>query len=209
MKTALTTSPGTPLAGDTLTALVAYALVMAVMPGSNRLLLLSADPGFSRRLTGWHLLGRLWGIYLMICLAGVVLGALFVATPGLQAILRYAAGFYMLWLAIRLWRAAALPIMPGFQPVRFGQAVLFQLGNTGAWLVATAVIIGFVPAGERYLERVLTTALVFCLATLPGIALWITRGARLHAWMRSPSNLRRLKRGMTLITAASALLFWI
>lgn len=208
MSAVLTTSLGTPLAGDTLMALVAYALVVTVIPGSNNLRLLSARLDIGLRRSGWQLLGMLWGTYLMICLVGVVLGALFVAAPSVQAVLRYVAGFYMLWLASRFWRADALPVVPGLQPVRFGEAVLFQLGNPRAWLVATAVIVGFVPAGERYLERMLATALVFCLAALPGIALWAMRGARLHAWMRTPSYLRRLQRGMAAITAAAAFLFW-
>ena len=208
MKATLTASLGTLLAGDTLTALAAYALVVTVMPGLNNLRLLSSGPNFGLRRTGWHLLGMLWGTYLMICLVGVVLGALFMAAPGVQAILRYAAGFYMLWLASRFWRADAFPVVPGLQPVRFGEAVLFQLGNPKAWLVATAVIVGFVPADERYLERMLATALVFCLTALPGIVLWSMHRARLQAWMHTPSHLRRLQHGMAAITTAAAFLFW-
>ena len=206
MRAALTASLATPFAADTLTALVAYALVTTLTPGSNTLPLSGSNSGLRR--TGGHLLGLLWGSYLMICLAGVVLGARFVAAPGVQAVLRVATGVYMLWLASRIWRAAALPVVTGLPPVRFGEAVLRQLGNPGAWFVATAVVVGFVPAGERYLERMLATALVFCLATLPGIVLWAMRGARLYAWMRSPSHLRRLQRGMAAITAAAAFLFW-
>lgn len=208
MSAALTMSLGTPLVGDTLTALVAYALVVTVIPGSNNLCLLSAGLDFGLRRSGWHLLGILWGTYLVIYFVGMVLGALFVAAPGVQAVLRYAAGFYMLWLASRFWRTDALPVVPGLQPVRFGEAVLLQLGNPRAWLVATAVIVGFVPAGERYLERMLSTALVFCLAALPGTALWAMRGARLHAWMHTPSHLRRLQLGTAATTAAAAFLFW-
>lgn len=209
MSAALTMYLGTSLPGETLMALVAYTVLVTVIPGLSNLRLLSDRLDFSLRRSGWQLLGMLWGAYLMICLVGVVLGALFMTAPSVQAILRYAAGFYMLWLASRYWRTDALPIVPGLQPVRFGEAVLFQLGNPRAWLVATAVIVGFVPAGERYLERMLATALVFCLAALPGIALWTMRGAGLHAWMRTQSHLRRPQRGMAAITAAAAVLFWI
>lgn len=209
MSAALTTYLGTPLAGGTLTALVAYTLVVTVIPGFNNLRLLSNRFDFGLLRSGLQLLGMLWGDYLVICLVGVVLGALFMVAPGVQTLLRYAAGFYMLWLASRFWRADALPRVPGSQPVRFGEAVLFQLGNPRSWLVAAAVIVGFVPTGERYLERMLVTALVFCLAALPGIALWTMRGAGLNAWMRTQSHLRHPQRGMAAITAAAGVLFWI
>lgn len=208
MKSAQTPSLGMPLAGDILPVLVACVLT----PGQDRLLLSSSGLNFGLRRSAWHLLGLLWGGYLTICLAAVGLGALFIAVPGLQILLRVAAGFCMLWLGYRLWHAPApqaAPTVRALRPLRFGEAVLLQLGNTRSWLVAAALIVGFVPAGERYLEQMLATALVFCLATAPGLVLWTTHGAALQARMRTPSQLRRLQRGMAMITAAAAWLFWL
>ncbi|MEW6120134.1 MAG: LysE family translocator [Pseudomonadota bacterium] len=209
MKPSLTASLGAPLAGDTLLALAAYALATTLAPGPNTLLLLSSGLNYGLRRTGWHLLGILWGTYLAICLAGVGLGALFLAAPGMQTVLRVAAGFYMLWLAYRFWQAAAPQAVQAPRPLRFGEAVLFQLGNPKVWLMAAAAIAGFVPAGAHYLERMLAAALVFCLAAAPGIVLWAAGGTALQARMRTPSHLRRLRRGMALITAAAAGLFWM
>lgn len=203
MKAAPTPLLEVPLAGGSLLALVVYAVAMAFTPGQNTLHLLSPG-GRSGLIRGaGHLLGTLWGIYLMICLAGVLLGALFLAAPGVQGVLRVAAGFYMLWLAIRLWRNAAPPVVQVLRPRRFGEAVLVQLGNAKAWGLAVAVIAGFVPAGGQYLERMLTAALVFCLASLPGLVLWATHGDTMQRAMHS-----RLRRGLATITAATALLFW-
>ncbi|MCD6707385.1 MAG: LysE family transporter [Thiobacillus sp.] len=207
MKTTLTTSLDAPLASGSLVALVAYTVAMSVTPGPNTLLVLSSSMKFGLYRSGWHLLGILWGIYLMICLAGVILGGLYAAAPGVQAVLRYAAGFYMLWLAARLWRDGAPPVVQVLRPLRFGEAVLLQLGSPNGWLLAIAMIAGFVPAGGQYLERMLTAALVFCLASIPGLVLWATRGAMLQSGMHNRSS-QRLRRCMAAITAATALLFW-
>ncbi|MFZ5575582.1 MAG: LysE family translocator [Pseudomonadota bacterium] len=206
MSGALTMLPEAPFAPGSLTVLIVYAVAVSVTPGQNTLHVLSSCKTFGFIRNVEHLLGTLWGTYLTICLVGVVLGGLFAAAPGVQDVIRVSAGFYMLWLAWRLWRNGVPPAVQALRPLRFGEAVLRQLGNSQGWLLAVAVIAGFVPAGDLYLERLLAVALVFCLVMLPALALWATCGTMLHSGMRFRP---RLRRGIATVTAAMALLFWI
>ncbi len=207
-RSSLRSSLSSELAGGSLVALVVYAVAISVTPGPNTLLVLSPNMKFGLYRNGWHLLGLLWSTYLMICLAGVVVGGLYAAAPGAQAVLQYAAGFYMLWLAVRLWRDGAPFVVQALRPLRFGEAVLRQLGNPKGWLLAIAIIAGFVPAGEQYLERMLTTALLLCLVSIPGLVLWATRGAMLQNGIHNRLS-QQLRRTAAAIMAAVALLFWI
>lgn len=204
MNAAQTATQVTLFSADTLVALAAFALVVTLVPRSNNL---PAGPNAGLRRAGGHLLGRLWGTYLMICLAGVVLGGLFLAAPDVQPVLRVAAGVYMLWLASRLWHENAPLAVQASQPRRFGEAVLRQLGDSGAWGIAAAVVVGFVPAGEHYPERLLTAALVFSLASLPGLVLRTVRSAGPQDAACARTR-RSLQRGMAAALAVSALVFW-
>ncbi|MFN3716376.1 MAG: LysE family translocator [Thiobacillus sp.] len=206
MRAALTMLPDAALAGGPLLALAAYAVAVSVAAGPHTWATLPSGirPGLHR--CGGHLLGLMWGTYLVICLVGVVLGGLFMAAPGAQAVLRVAAGFVLLWVARRLWRNGVPPVVQPRRTPRFGEAVLFQLGNPLAWLVAAGVIVGFVPAGALYLERMLAMALLFCLAALPGVALWALAAGALQRRMRGSP---RLRRGMALIAASASVLFWV
>lgn len=194
---------------ESLLALIAFSFVISVTPGPNNLLLLSSGLYFGLRRTGWHMLGILWGTYLMICLVGVGLGALLAAVPAVQITLKLAGSIYMLCLARQFWRAGASQAGHVLRPIRFGEAVLYQLANPKVWLIATTVIAGFVPAGGQYLESVLATALVFCLTALPGIGIWAASGATLLAWIKDPAGVRRINRGMAVLTAAAAPLLWL
>lgn len=199
--------PDAPLAWGVLAAVVAYGVAMSLTPGPITQRMLPPGTHAGVFLTGLQLLGTLWGLYLMICLAGVVLGALFIAAPGAQTSLRVVAGLCLLWLASLRWHTDPAQAIAAPRPRRFGEAVLQQLGNPTGWLAAAGVVIGFVPAGAHYPERLLTTAFVFCLAILPGIVLRIT-GGDTSATMRSLPR-PQLDRGMALLTLATAALFWV
>ena len=205
MKATLTTLPDAPFAGGSLIALVIYAVAMSITPGQHALHILSSGKTFGFIHRVGYLLGMLWGTYLTICLTGVVLGGLFTAMPAAQDVLRVTAGVYMLWLAWRLWRNGGPSATQALRRLRFGEAILQQLGNAKTWLLAIALVAGFVPAGDLYLERLLAVALMFCLAMLPALVLWATRRDTLQSSMSFRLPLRR---GMAAVTAGMALLFW-
>lgn len=193
---------------DILWALTAYAFVMTITPGPNNVLLLASGLTFGLRRTGWHLAGVLAGTWLMICLVGAGLGALFVTVPTAQTVTKLAGSVYMLWLARQLWNTAALKAVSAGRPIRFHEAAVFQIVNPKVWLMATTVIAAFVPTGEHYAQRVVAAGLVFIAVAVPCISLWAASGSLLRTWIQNPVVLGRINRVMAVLAAATVALFW-
>ena len=189
-------------------SLAAYAFVMTITPGPNNVLLLASGLAFGLGRTGWHLAGVLVGTWLMICLVGGGLGALFVAFPTTQTVLKLAGSVYMLWLARKLWHADALPTATTQRPIRFFDAAMFQMVNPKVWLMATTVIAAFVPAGDQYAQHVVMAALLFIAVGAPCITLWAASGSLIRRLINNPATLRRINRVMAVLAAATVLLFW-
>lgn len=197
------------LSPEILWALVIYAVVMTITPGPNNLLLLSSGLTFGLTRTGWHMAGILCGTLLQICVTGAGLAVLFTRFPHLQAVLKLAGTFYMLWLARRLWSAGELRATKTARPIGFGAATAFQFVNPKAWVMATTVIAAFVPAGEAYAERVVTAGLIFTGVTLPCIAVWAASGAWLRSAVQNTAARQRINRSMAALSALTAILFWL
>ncbi|MEK8089273.1 LysE family translocator [Thermithiobacillus plumbiphilus] len=194
---------------DMLLSLAAYAFVMTITPGPNNVLLLASGLAFGVRRTGWHLAGVLAGTWLMICLVGAGLGALFVTVPAAQTVLKLAGSGYMLWLAHQLWNAGALSAVDAQRPIRFFDAAVFQIVNPKVWVMATTVIAAFVPAGDQYVQRVVIAGLLFIAVAVPCITLWAAGGSLIRTWIHNPVTLRRINRVMALLAAATVVLFWL
>jgi len=194
---------------DTLWGLMAYSVVMTITPGPNNLLLLSSGLNFGLRRTGWHMAGILSGVLLQILIAGAGLGALFVLVPELQTLLKVAGSLYMVWLARRLCLTDTLQASSAPRSIGYGEALVFQFANPKTWIMATTVIAVFVPAGDNYSERVLMASLVFAGVALPCIGVWAASGAGLRACIQESATLRRINWSLALLSAVTAILFWI
>lgn len=194
---------------DSLWGLMTYATVMTLTPGPNNLLLLSSGLNFGLHRTGWHIAGILSGTLLQICVTGAGLGALFALAPEAQLLLKLTGSLYMLWLAQRLWVTSTVQARAVARPIRYGEAMTFQFINPKVWIMSTTVIAAFVPAGDGYAGRVVSSGLIFVAVALPCISLWAASGAGLRALIQKPAVLRQVNRGLALLSAMTAILFWI
>lgn len=194
---------------EVLWALAVYAFVMTITPGPNNLLLLSSGLAFGLSRTGRHMAGILCGVLLQICLVGAGLGVLFTRFPETQIALKLAGTLYMLWLARRLWGAGEVRAVGAARPIGFGEALVFQFVNPKAWVMATTVVAAFVPVGEGYAGRVVTTGLVFTVVALPCIGAWAASGAWLRSMVHDAVARQRLNRSMAVLAAMTAILFWL
>lgn len=197
------------LSPEILWALMTYTVVMTITPGPNNLLLLSSGLTFGLTRTGWHMAGILCGTLLQICVTGAGLSLLFARFPELQTVLKLVGTLYMFWLAKRLWNAGELRAADAARPIGFGAATAFQFVNPKAWVMATTVIAAFVPAGEAYAERVVTASLIFTAVALPCISVWAASGAWLRSLVRDVVARQRINRGMAVLSALTAILFWL
>ena len=153
---------------DTLLALIAFAFVTSVTPGPNNFMLLASGVNFGLVRTMPHMLGIGTGFCSLLLGVGLGLGALLVAFPVLETVLKVAGGSYLLYLA---WRIAMSRSMgkgeaDAARPMRFLEAAAFQWVNPKAWVMAISAMALYTNA-DRPVLSVLLVALVFPVTGFP------------------------------------------
>ena len=134
-----------------------------------------------------------WGLLFVACAMGV--GALIVAVPALRWAVLGLGTAYMLWLAARLARSGTLAQADGARlDVTFWQGVLLQFLNIKAWMLALAVVAGWIagrPDAPTRLTLVLPVMVVFGFVSNLTYALvgsllrdWLAQGRRLLGFNR-------------------------
>ena len=189
---------------DTLLALIAFAFVTSVTPGPNNFMLLASGVNFGLVRTLPHMLGIGTGFCSLLLGVGLGLGALLVAFPVLETVLKVAGGSYLLYLA---WRIATSRSMgkgeaDAARPMRFLEAAAFQWVNPKAWVMAISAMALYTNA-DRPVLSVLLVALVFPVTGFPATSAWAVFGRMLKGWLSDPARLKAFNIAMGLMLAAT------
>ena len=125
-----------------LMAFVLFATVMYFTPGPNNIMLLSTAVTYGFRRSLPHIAGITIGFAFMIGAVGLGLGAIFIAYPVLQTILKYAGAAYLIYLAVAI--AMSGPVKPDQDnqrgPMTFWVAAMFQWINAKGWVMVIGTI---------------------------------------------------------------------
>ena len=192
------------------TALLVLATAMSFTPGPNTTLstALAANHGLRRAMPFVCAVPVGWGVLLGICALG--LGALVVAVPLLGWAIKLAGVTYLLWLASKLARSRQLGQADAARlNVTFWQGAALQFVNIKAWMLALAIVSGWIAGhtdpGQR-MAVVLPVMLAFAFASNLTYAL---AGSLLREWLAGPAGTgRRLigfNRAMAAVLVATAL----
>ena len=189
---------------DTLLALIAFAFVTSVTPGPNNFMLLASGVNFGLVRTLPHMLGIGTGFCSLLLGVGLGLGALLVAFPVLETVLKVAGGSYLLYLA---WRIATSRSMgngeaDAARPMRFLEAAAFQWVNPKVWVMAISAMALYTNA-DRPVLSVLLVALVFPVTGFPATSAWAVFGRMLKGWLSDPARLKVFNIAMGLMLAAT------
>jgi threonine/homoserine/homoserine lactone efflux protein len=158
---------------DLLGPMILFALVMSLTPGPNVIMTTAsaANFGFARSVP--LMLGVVAGFGLLAVAAGAGLAGLFAAEPRLHAVLKYAGGAYLLYLAWRI--AGARPAKTGAgraRPIGFPQAALLQWVNPKGWVFVIGAFSAYrTAAGDPFAET-LTIVLVNTAACGVSLLVW-------------------------------------
>ena len=177
------------------TALLLVATAASFTPGPNTTLstAIAANRGLRGAMRFVCAVPVGWGLLFVACAMGV--GALIVAVPALRWAVLGLGTAYMLWLAARLARSGTLAQADGARlNVTFWQGVLLQFLNIKAWMLALAVVAGWVagrPDAPTRLTLVLPVKVVFGFVSNLTYALvgsllrdWLAQGRRLLGFNR-------------------------
>jgi threonine/homoserine/homoserine lactone efflux protein len=187
------------------TALLVLATAMTFTPGPNTALstALAANLGLRPALRFVCAVPVGWGLLLAVCSLG--LGALVVALPALRWGIKLLGVAYLLWLAWQLAHSGQLAQADGRRlNVTFWQGVGLQFVNIKAWLLALAIVSGWIAGHAEPVLRfwtVLPLMLTFAFASNLSYAL---AGALLRQWLSQGARLVWFNRGMAAVLTGTA-----
>ncbi len=183
--------------------LAAFCFASSITPGPNNLMLMTSGVNFGIRRTMPHMMGVALGFSLMVALVGLGLAGIFTRFPALLVGLKWLGAAYMVYLAVKLARAA--PVRPGVaggRPMSFAQAGAFQWVNPKAWIMALTAVATYTNPAD-YTRTVGIVALVFGLVGLPCTASWVLFGTALRQALQRPAVLRAFNLVMGALLIAS------
>ena len=185
-------------------ALVVFGAVMAFTPGPNNIMVLSSGLTYGFRRSLPHIAGIAMGVSFMVASMGLGLGAIFVAYPVLQTVLKYAGIAYLIYLAGLI--AMSGPVTPGQDnqrgPMTFWAAVLFQWFNVKGWVMAVGIITAYSAVASFPWNIVIQAALMFVMGGLSSLV-WALFGSSLRSFLTSPKVVRALNIVMAVLLLAS------
>ena len=189
---------------DLLIAFTVFATVMYFTPGPNNVMLLSSGLTYGFRRTMPHIAGITVGVAFMIGATGLGLGAIFIAWPVLQTILKYAGIAYLLYLATAI--AMSGPAVSGQDnrrgPMTFWGAAMFQWINVKGWVMVIGSVTAYAAIASFPWNIVIQVALCLLLGVLACSA-WALFGSALRPLLTSPGAVRAFNLAMALLLLAS------
>jgi len=187
-----------------LIALTAFGAVMAFTPGPNNIMVLSSGLTYGFRRTLPHIAGIAIGVSFMVAATGLGLGAIFIAWPVLQTILKYAGIAYLIYLAAVIAMSGA--VTPGEDnrrgPMTFWGAALFQWVNVKGWVMAIGIITAYSAVASFPWNIAMQAALMFVMGALSSVV-WALFGSSLRPVLTSPRAVRTFNIVMAVLLLAS------
>lgn len=198
------------MSAEELVALLTFATLMSFTPGPNTTMstALAANHGLRRT---WHFIVAVptgWTLMMVAC--GLGLGALVLAVPALNLLVRTVGIGYLLWMAWRLAGARTLAQADGSRlDVTFWQGVGMQFVNIKAWMLALALAAGWVTSAAGHpasnpLQRLAIVCGVMALFALASNLTYALVGSLLRQWLAAGARLLWFNRAMALLLVATA-----
>jgi threonine/homoserine/homoserine lactone efflux protein len=187
-----------------LIALVVFGAVMAFTPGPNNVMVLSSGLTYGLRRTLPHIAGIAIGVSFMVAAMGLGLGAIFIAYPVLQTILKYAGIAYLIYLAFVIAMSDSVASGQDNQrgPMTFWAAVLFQWVNVKGWVMTIGIITAYSAIAGFPWNITIQAALMFVMAGLSSLV-WAFFGSSLRRFLTSRSAVRAFNIVMAVLLLAS------
>ena len=187
------------------TALLLIATAASFTPGPNTTLstAIAANRGLRGSMRFVCAVPVGWGLLFLACALGI--GALIVAVPALRWGVLALGTAYMLWLAARLARSGTLAQADAAKlDVGFWQGVLLQFLNIKAWMLALAVVAGWIAGRPDAMGRLLVTLPVMVVFGFVSNLTYALVGSLLHDWLAQGARLLWFNRLMALALVLTA-----
>jgi threonine/homoserine/homoserine lactone efflux protein len=188
-----------------LITLLALTTAASFTPGPNTTLstALAANYGLKRAMTFVCAVPIGWGLLFTLCAGGV--GALVVAMPALRLGIKVLGVGYLLWLAYKIGTASQLSTVDESRlNVTFFQGVMLQFLNIKAWMLALAVVAGWMAGRADAASRfALMLPIMLVFGFVSNLA-YAAMGSLLREWLQKGARLAWFNRIMAAILAVTA-----
>ncbi|PUE45671.1 lysine transporter LysE [Limnohabitans sp. 2KL-1] len=187
-----------------LSALLVLATVSSFTPGPNTTLstAMAANHGLRHALRFVCAVPVGWGILFSLCATG--LGSLVVAWPPLRWGIVVLGNTYLLWLASRLWGSGSLQQADSAKlQVGFLQGVGLQFLNIKAWMLALAIVAGWVAGRDDATERTLLLLPIMVTYGFVSNLTYAVAGSMLRHWLAHGRRLLVFNRCMAVALMAT------
>jgi threonine/homoserine/homoserine lactone efflux protein len=167
-------------------------------------MLLSSGLTYGFRRTLPHVAGIAIGFAFMIGAVGIGFGAVFIAYPVLQTILKFAGAAYLIYLAAAI--AMSEPVSAGQDnqrgPMTFWGAAAFQWVNVKGWVMVIGTITAYAGIASFPWNIAIQTALSLLLGVV-SCATWALFGSALRPLLTSRLMVRAFNIVMAILLLAS------
>jgi threonine/homoserine/homoserine lactone efflux protein len=185
-------------------AFVAFVFVMFFTPGPNNIMLMSSGLTHGFRRTVPHIAGVTLGFAFMIATVGAGLGAVFLAYPVLETVLKYAGAVYLVYLAGVIAMSAPPTAQSAARrgPMTFWHAAMFQWVNGKGWVVVIGTITAYAAIAHFPWNIVIQTAVSLAVGAASTVA-WALFGRALRSLRGSGRSVRVFNIVMAVLLLAS------
>ena len=196
-----------------LVSLTGFAMISAITPGPNNLMLMSSGALFGWQRSLPHLGGVLLGFAILMTSAVFGLGSVVAQWPWLLMTVRILGASWLAWMSLRYFLAALrgpattadMSAAPVSRPFRFHEGVLFQWVNPTALILVISAAGAYIAIADSIVQRALIIVGVFFLAGLVSSSLWMIAGDALNRSMSSGKSAKYLNFGMGVLILLTAL----
>lgn len=174
------------------TALMVLATAMSFTPGPNTTLstALAANHGLRHALPFIFAVPVGWGMLLSLCALG--LGALLLAVPFLSWAVKIMGVAYLLWLASKIARSHQLTQTDTARMnVTFWQGAALQFVNIKAWMLALAIVSGWIAGRNEPALRFAVVLPVMLAYAFVSNLMYALVGSLLRNWLAGPAGTNR------------------
>ena len=188
-----------------LTALLALTTAASFTPGPNTTLstALAANHGLKRAMTFVCAVPVGWALLFSLCAGGV--GALVVAIPALRLGIKVFGVAYLLWLAYKIGMTRTLGEADNSRiDVTFFQGVMLQFLNIKAWMLALALVAGWIAGKPDALNRYMLMFPILLIYAFASNLAYAALGSLLRKWLQNGNRLTWFNRFMALVLAVTA-----
>ena len=188
-----------------LSALLLLTTAASFTPGPNTTLstALGANYGLRRAMTFVCAVPVGWGLLFTLCAGGV--GALVLAVPALRLGIKVLGVAYLLWLAYKVGTASQLSSVDESRlNVTFFQGVMLQFLNIKAWMLALALVAGWIAGQPDAASRFLLMFPILLAYAFMSNLTYAVMGSLLREWLQIGLRLVWFNRFMAIILAITA-----